>query len=371
MQCFWRPNILLFTKRSLMVRSHASKQRTTAMAVKKTTKARGRVHRRVTVRDVAKHAEVSVTTVSYVLNKRGSIGEETRQRVLKAAKKLGYQQNRAAQSMKTGRSNILGLVFPNIVNPFFASLAQSVLLEAQRKGYQVFLVDTEGSYDNEKRAVQGLIQQGVDGIVVFPVDDSDSFLEGGLDVPVVVLDRDVSNVDLVQAEYYAGGQMIAEYLQGLGHKKFGMLDGPQVVASARARSKGFVDGLGKGAKLVWRLEQAYEMDLTEEALDKLDASVTAIVCGNDLIAIATILALRSRGIAVPEDVSVVGFDDILFASKISPTLTTIRMPADAMGIEAVNLLKRRLDGDTAVKARNRVVLNVELVERGSTAPPPG
>lgn len=340
------------------------------MSPTRMSKPRGPV-KRVTVRDVAERAKVSVTTVSYVLNNRGSIGEETRQRVLKAAKKLGYQQNRAAQAMKTGRSNILGLVFPNIVNPFFASLAQSVLLEAQRKGYQVFLVDTEGSYDNEKRAVQNLMQQGVDGIVVFPVDDSDDFLSGAADVPVVVLDRNVQGVDLVQAEYYAGGQLIADYLQKLGHERFGMLDGPQIVASARARSKGFIDGLKKGTQLAWRLEQPYEMSLTQEALDKLDPSITAIVCGNDLIAIATILALRSRGIAVPEQVSVVGFDDILFAGKISPTLTTIRMPAAEMGIEAVNLLKRRLDDPNMSSARNRILLNVELVERASTGPATG
>ena len=340
------------------------------MASKKPTKRRRSVRRRATVRDVAEHANVSVTTVSYTLNNRGSIGEETRQRVLKAAKKLGYQQNRAARAMKTGRSNILGLVFPNIVNPFFASLAQSVLLEAQRQGYQVFLVDTEGSYDSEKRAVQNLMQQGVDGIVVFPVDDSDDFLSGAAEVPIVVLDRNVANVDLVQAEYYAGGRMIADYLQELGHRRFGMLDGPQIVASARTRSKGFVDSLKKGAKLAWRLEQPYEMSLTQKALDRLDTSVSAIVCGNDLIAIATILALRSRGIAVPESVSVVGFDDILFASKVSPTLTTIRMPANEMGIEAVNLLKRRLDDPGMSTARNRVLLDVELIERASTAPPP-
>ena len=158
-----------------------------------------RKNRRITVHDVANEAGVSIATVSYTLNDSGSISDEIRKKVRKAAKKLGYSRNRAARAMKIGRSDIIGLVIPNIENPFFATLAQSVLLECQRQNYQVFLVDTEGSHETEAKAIQGLVQQGVDGVIVFPIDDS-NFSDGlSADVPVVVLDRDSADRDLVQA----------------------------------------------------------------------------------------------------------------------------------------------------------------------------
>ena len=200
---------------------------------------------RVTVHDVAKAAGVSIATVSYVLNDSGSISDEVRKKVRKIANKLGYRQNRAARAMKMGRSDIIGLVIPNIENPFFSTLAQSILLEAQRHNFQVFLIDTEGSHKTEQKAIQGLVQQGVDGIIVFPIDDSDPVDGKVLGVPVVVLDRESRDNDLVQAEYAEGGRILAEHLLGLGHTRFGILEGPQVASSARQRSDGFTNAVAK------------------------------------------------------------------------------------------------------------------------------
>ncbi len=324
---------------------------------------------RVTLHDVAHDAGVSIATVSYVLNKRGSVSEEVRKKVRRSAKNLGYQQNRAARAMKMGRSSIIGLVIPNIENPFFATLAQSVLLESQRRNYQVFLVDTEGSHESEEKAMQGLVAQGVDGIIVFPIDDSALKSAKSDQLPVVVLDRDTPNLDLVQAEYYAGGRKLAEHLQALGHKRFGMLEGPQVVTSARDRSRGFLDGLSKTSKIVWQQEHPFSMELSKsaEALLKKN-NVSAIFCGNDLIALAAIAYLKNNDIRVPQDVSVTGFDDIQFARMMSPTLTTVHMPVAKMGVEAVNVLIRRLEETEAERTRSRIVLDVELIVRESTAP---
>lgn len=323
---------------------------------------------RTTVHDVANAAGVSIATVSYVLNNRGSVSDDVRKKVRKAATKLGYQRNRAARAMKMGRSSIIGLVIPNIENPFFATLAQAVLQECQRKDYQVFLVDTEGSHESETKAIEGLVSQGVDGIIVFPIDDSVLRSVSKAELPVVVLDRDTPELDLVQAEYREGGRLLAEHLQLLGHKRFGLLDGPQFVTSARERSEGFVDALGKGTKVVWREDHPFEMTLTESAKKLLSKdNVTAIFCGNDLIALAAIAFLRSIGISTPADVSVVGFDDIRFAEMMSPALTTVRMPVANMGVEAVNLLVRRLQQAEPSTSRNRIVLDVEMVVRESTA----
>ena len=326
--------------------------------------------KRVTLHDVAAAADVSIATVSYVLNNQGSVSEDVRKTVRRTAKKLGYQQNRAARAMKMGRSNIIGLVIPNIENPFFATVAQSVLAESQKRGYQVFLVDTEGSHESEAKAVQGLAAQGVDGVIVFPVDDSELTTSNRTLVPVVVLDRDTPDLDLVQAEYYEGGRLLAEHLVSLGHKRFAILEGPRVVSSVRSRTQGFAESLNNDSRIVWQIEHPFVMQLTEDARQRLqEPGFSALVCGNDLIAMAAIAYFRDSEIAVPNEVSVVGFDDIPFASVVTPSLTTIQMPIANMGKEAVNLLIRRLQEKEERRGRSRVVLDVELVIRESTAPP--
>ena len=323
--------------------------------------------KRVTLHDVADAAGVSIATVSYVLNGQGSVSEEVRREVKRAAKKLGYRQNRAARAMKMGRSNILGLVIPNIENPFFATLAQAVLKESQTREYQVFFVDTEGSHKSEKKAMQGLIAQGVDGIIVFPIDDSQLRISGNTEVPVVVLDRDTPDLDLVQAEYYEGGRLLAAHLQDLGHRRIGLLEGPRVVTSARDRTRGLIENLGAEQSIVWREEHPFALELSDAARKMLDRDdMTAVVCGNDLIAIAAISYLQSQGRSVPGELSVTGFDDISFAPMVSPPLTTVRMPIAGMGKEAVNLLIRRVQSDEPEATRSRLVLDVDLIVRGST-----
>ena len=326
---------------------------------------------RVTVREVASDAGVSIATVSYVLNDRGSVSEEVRRKVRRTAARLGYRQNRAARAMKIGRTDILGLIIPNIENPFFATLVQSVLQEAQQQGRQVFLMDTEGSHERQEKALRGLISQGVDGIIIFPVDDHELEPGADLDLPLVVLDREHPNHDLVQAEFRFGGKLIAEHLMALGHRRFGLLDAPQVVASGRERSQGFIDSLTDDCTVAWREEQEFAIQLNEAARQRLgESNVTAVVCGNDQIAMAAIAYLRSRGLGIPGDISVTGFDDISFASLVSPALTTVRMPTAGMGSEAVNLLIRRLEGQGMERTRSRMVLGVELRERESTGPVP-
>jgi len=332
-------------------------------------KSTNRKSTRATLHDVAAEAGVSIATVSYVLNNSGSISTDMRKKVRKAAAKLGYRQNRAARAMKTGHSDIIGLVIPNIENPFFATLAQAVLLECRRHELQVFLVDTEGSHDTELKAMQGLVQQGVDGIIVFPIDDTAIGTGIGDDVPVVVLDRDSPDRDLVQAEYAEGGRLLADHLIGLGHKRFGILEGPQVATSAKERSVGFAKAIGRKGKIVWREEHPFSMTLTDIAEKRLkQRDATAVVCGNDLIAMAVIQYFDEISVDVPGDVSVVGFDDIEFSKVVSPPLTTIHLPTAQMGIEAVNLLTRRLQAEGAPDSRSRVVLDVELKVRGSSGP---
>ena len=326
---------------------------------------------RVTLHDVAKAAGVSVTTVSYTLNNRGSIGEEVRHKVLKVAQELGYAQNRAARAMKVGKSEILGLVTPNLENPFFANVAQSVLRSASAHGYQVFLNSTEGVHNSELQAIQGLISLGVDGIVVFPVDESLEQSESQFDIPLVVLDRNFQDQDVIQAEYWRGGALLAEHLLGLGHTHFGLLDGPQDVFSSRERCRGFLDTVSNQGAIEWRIAHPYTMSLNDQAKEVLDRrEVTAVVCGNDMIALGTEFYLQAIGARIPEDVSVTGFDDINLAKMMTPPLTTIKMPVDEMASEAIKLLLRRIEEDSRPSSRSRIILDVELVQRNSTGPAP-
>lgn len=321
---------------------------------------------KVTMQDVARLAKVSVATVSNVFNGRGSVGEQVKERVLQVASDINYVQNRAARTMKVGRSEILGLIVPNIENPYFANLTQEIMKETQKRGYQVFFVGTEGSHDNEEAAIRSLVKQGVDGIILFPVDEDLEIELGSFNIPIVVLDRYVENAESVQAEYTQGGQLLAQHLLQLGHRKFGMLEGPRCVSASRERSQGFENAIAGIGEIIWSEEHPYTLKLTEQAITQLSKqNVSAIICGNDMIAIGTIFHLQSKGIKVPDDVSVCGFDDINLASLVSPSLTTIRIRNDLMAYEAVSLLLRRIE-ESASDRRNRVLIGVDLVSRQST-----
>jgi len=326
-----------------------------------------------TIRDIADKAGVSIATVSYVVNGNGSVSAEIRKKVKQIAEDLGYQQNRAARAMKLGRSEVLGLVIPNLENPFFASLSQAVLLAAESHHYQVFFVGTEGSHETQKTALHRLAQQGVDGVILFPVDESEAIGSYSLGIPLVVLDRELEALDLVQAEYYKGGRLIAEHLLQLGHVRFGLLEGPRNVSNSRDRSLGFVEAIQPHGQLVWRETHPYTLALTHTAKSLLvqvkQMGVTAIVCGNDLIAMGVMQYLQIEKIRVPDDVSVVGFDDISFAHMMTPSLTTIKMPVIGMATAAVDLLAHRINEGWQQLEHQRIILDVKLIVRNSSAPP--
>lgn len=326
--------------------------------------------KKVTIREIANEAKVSITTVSYVLNNRGSIGEEVRKRVFDTAKKLGYSQNRAARAMKTGKSQIIGLVVPNMENPFFARLSKAVFNAAQDQGYLVFLAGTEGHVKQQDKAIKQMAQQGVDGMIVFPVNESVGLKSEKIGCPVVSLDRNIPQIDLIQAQYYEGGRMLAEHLLELGHKKVGLVNGPTDVSSSRNRIQGFIETMGKKARVAWETENPYTHELTEKTRNLIKSrKVTAIVCGNDQIAIGALSYCQHLSLKVPGDVSIVGFDDIEFARMIRPKLTTVGMPTAEMGTEAVRRIVELIEAPPENSKRIEVSLPVELIVRESTAPP--
>ena len=322
--------------------------------------------KRVTLKDVAKAAKVSLASASYAVNNTGSLGDERRQHVLKVAKKLGYRQNLAARATRTGKTGAIGFLVPDMANPFFPSLAQAIFQRARQNGYSVFLADTEGDPEQESESFRALVDRGVDGIVWFPINDESNVGAISDEIATVVIDRTLTGLECIQADYAQGGRDAIKYLQGLGHKKIGVVTGPMDVQSMRDRCNAAVAEIEKSGKLAFLANNAFSTDLDPDTTKAIaDKSATAIFAGADLIAIGMIAHARKVGIRVPEELSIVGFDDIPWASLSNPTLTTIEMPVDVMAVEAVDALVRKIEGNA--EGSKRVIFETSLVERESAA----
>jgi LacI family transcriptional regulator len=321
---------------------------------------------RPTLQDVARKAGVSAATVSYVLNDTGSVGADVQKLVRDAAKSIRYRVNRAARATRTGQTHSIGLILPDLNNPFFPEMAHVVQAAARHAGYAVFLVDSEGDTEIERTGAEDLIGRGVEGIVWFPASERDTLAEFRDDVPIVVVDRPLPDYDTVSSDYDAGGVALAEHVIASGHKRIGMVVGPQSLSSAEQRRGGFVRTVGKSGTIVWEVENDFSIKLSDETRHQLDDdSVTVIVCGNDLIAIGVMRALHEMGRRVPGDVSVAGFDDIPWAGYSIPGLATVRQPFGALGKQAADLLIRRISGDDSPLMSLK--LGMRLVPRGSLA----
>lgn len=322
--------------------------------------------KRATLKDVAKAAGVSLASASYAVNRTGSLGDDTRTHILKIAEELGYRQNLAAKAARTGKTGAIGLVVPDMTNPFFPSLAQSVVQRARQNGYSVFVTDTEGDQAQESAVIRQLIDRGVDGIVWFPVNDQNSIGKIATDIPIIVLDRTVGGFECIQADYGEGGRLACDHLLELKHRRIGIIAGPLDVRSMRDRCEAARETVARSGEVAFFVENAFSTELSKTVADAISSRVaTAVFCGSDLIAIGVMRQARQSGIKIPEELSVVGFDDIPWAEYCTPGLTTVEMPVDEMATEAVDAVIRKIEGES--DANRRVVFGVSLVTRGSTA----
>jgi LacI family transcriptional regulator len=320
--------------------------------------------KRPTLKELAKEAGVSVASASYALNGNGSVGAQTRQHILEVAKRIGYRQNSAARTLKSGRSGAVGLVLPDLTNPFFPSFAQAVIQTARDQGYSVFLVDTEGSESVERDSLQMLADRGVDGVIWFPIRDEDTSAGALADVPTVVVDRYLEGFDSVLADYAGGGRLAAEHLLAAGHRRIGVITGPEDIQSMRERCDAAVQAIEKQGVLAFKAVNAFSIDLEPSVVEAIDTGgATAVFAGADVIAIGVIRHLAAKARPAPQSLSIIGFDDIPWSELNSPALTTVEMPLHAMAIEAVQTLVQRIEqGDGAPRT---VVLNTNLVVRDS------
>ncbi len=318
---------------------------------------------RVTIKDVAELAGVSTATVSYVLNDSGSVSEATADRVRQCVDQLGYRANSLAVAHRTGRSRTIGLALPDLSNPFCPEVAKGVHHAARAAGFAVVLLDAFAQSELEQEGIERFADRMPEGLVWIPVGEG-SWTPADIGVPVVSIDAETDEFDLVRADVHTGGRLQGELIVANGHRCVGVVSGPDWSGTARTRRDGLVGALEGHVAIEWEYALPYSAEVDHELVDRmLDSDVTCIVTANDIQAIGILKALHRGGRRVPEDVSVIGFDDVPLAELMSPALTSVRLPIEEMGRSAVDLLLSRID-EPELETRE-VVLPVDLVERES------
>jgi len=334
---------------------------------------------RITSRDIAREAGVSQPTVSRALRGDPRVADATAALVQATARRLGYVPDPAGRSLSTRRTRTAAIVVADITNPFYPELVEALHEELGRAGYRAVLLNerTDARHD---AGVAALLRGGaVDGAIVATatLDEATRGLLADEPAPIVLLNRTVDGVqrDVVVSDNRGGGALAAELLAGLGHERIGVISGPAATSTARDRDAGFAEALReRGIALDSELRRVgeyahrsgYQWCLELLALPR---PPTAIFCGNDVIALGALDAARRRGVAVPERLSIVGFDDISLAGWESFRLTTVRQQLAAMAHEAARTLVWRIDAADDEPPR-RSVFPTELIQRATTAPPP-
>lgn len=331
----------------------------------------------VTMEYIARMANVSKATVSRVVNdKDEGVSEETRARIKKLIEEYGYTPNMVARGMATSRSRTIGLVIPDITNPYFTEMVQSVDLHLQSKGYTVMLCSTNSNPASERKSIQTLLAKRVDGIILTTVQQERQ--PGGetpvkLDVPCVLIDRKSNMIDydvgiFVDNEYafYRATSLLIEH----GDRRIAFLKGPDEVSSSKERFRGYQSALKQyGIPLDETLLVPGNFDLESGyngvmALHRSGTPFAGIVSSNDMMALGALQALRELGISVPGQVEVIGCDNIIFCDISSPSLSTIRRPFGEIGRKAAEVMLDLIAGNK-VKKQN-IQFDADLILRDST-----
>lgn len=330
-----------------------------------------------TIREVAERAGVSFTTVSHVINNTRYVSEESRAKVLAAMEELNYRPNAVARSLKSGKTNTLGMILPDSSNPFFAEVGHFIEEAAFQLGYRVILCNTESDPRKEQMYVEVLSQKQVDGIIFYATGDKPASINVLLQskLPFVMVDRDLVNipVDAVLTDNCEGGRLATRHLLQLGHQRIACLIGPSDENPSAERVVGYraalLDaGIVPQEDLVLRGDFHSETgrNLTLQLLNR-ETPPTAIFACNDMMAFGALRAAYQVGLRVPENLSIIGFDGIELGSYSNPPLTTVAQPKDLMGKQAVKMITERLADPYSPP--KRIVLPSKLILRESTGPP--
>jgi LacI family transcriptional regulator len=328
-----------------------------------------------TLHEVGVRAGVSAMTVSRVVNGRGGVDSETRRRVEEAIQALDYVPNRIARGLLSQKTQTIGLIVPDVVNPFFAPVVRGAESAARKAGYRVLLCNSEGDLRLEREYIEDLVAHRVEGLMLAPASDRSrsnilSLLRGGF--PLVLIDRALpdADCDLIVSDNANGARRLIEHLIGIGHKEIAHVTDAEDTSTGRERLRGYRDALDAAgipfqAELVVRttVDRIGGYRAAQEILAR-DRLPTAIFAVNNMTAVGTMEALRERGLSVPKDMGLVCFDDVEHLAILSPILTVVDQPAETFGSLGAQLLLERVTGKAGSRSR-RIILQTDLIVRES------
>jgi LacI family transcriptional regulator len=329
----------------------------------------------VTLREVGLRAGVSAMTVSRVINGRSGVDAETQRRVEEAIAALDYVPNRIARGLISQKTETLGLIVPDVANPFFASVVRGAETAARRAGYRLLLCNSEGDLRLEREYIEDLVSHRVEGLLLAPASDRSRtvilpLLRG--DFPVVLIDRSLPDIDcdLVVSDSASGARRMVEHLIAIGHRQIAHITDAEDTSTGRERLRGYCEalaaaGIARREELILRttVDQLGGYRATQQIL-ALDPLPTALFAVNNMTAVGAMQALREKGLSVPRDIALVCFDDVEHLAVLSPFLTVVDQPAETFGSLGAQLLLERISGKAGPRTR-RIVLQTDLIVRES------
>lgn len=325
---------------------------------------------------VARRAKVSTATVSRVLNNSSVVKNTTRARVLKAIEELRYHPNLHARNLAGGKSSTLGVIVSNMENPFFFDIYKTIESNAHARGYEIFVANTDYNSQQLVTSIRMMIGRRVAGLAAIVSEMDPALIEelNSSRIPVVFYDVGAprQNITNIRANYRRGIEKVVNYLHSLGHRRLGFVGHHATLGPINERRKAVLDAVARIPSL--EVRTAADADTLEggrqatRALMASGAQPTAIICVNDIMAVGALRELRERGIRVPQDISVTGFDNVKLSEFCYPALTTVHIPRDQIGNIICDCLMPR-EGQP-VPAEHEIVIDPEFVLRDSTGPPP-
>jgi len=334
----------------------------------------------ITIKDIAKTAGVSYASVSRALNNQMSEGNPAKEYIQKIAKEMGYEKNTLASGLVTRKTNTIGFVLPDLSNPFFTNILSSINRIADMNGYLLLICNTGWDREKEKKELKALSEKRVDGILLYPSVDiyDDQFYNS--DIPMVIFGKTISKrasgTSFVEVDNVQGGKLAVNHMIQCGYKHLAFLGGPGYSSSNAARLESFCEvQKAAGIEICTDLisEESYTINSGYERTKKLmklpkSHRPDGLVCADDLIALGAMQAISEAGFGIPDDVGIVGFDDVAYASLPQIQLTTVKIPCSEMGEAGMQLLMLSMDSmqKKSSKTGRIITLNTKLIVRQTT-----
>ena len=349
----------------------------------RTTEVEGKTSERMDIRTIARAANVSIATVSRTINRVATVNPKIAKRVWEVIEELDYFPNTQARALVSGRSRILGLIVSEITNPFFPELIQGFEDIAVENGYEILVSSTNHDPKRMSHCIRRMLERKVDGVAVMTFGIEEPLLDqlAKRKVPLVFIDVGPKRpgISLLKVDYHHGIRQAVQHLASLGHRNIGFISGPATLHSAQSRRSAFFNSLNEcdiTPNPDWIIEGDHTMEGGIAAMERLLAAnekkmPTAVLCSNDMTAIGVLHKLYRAGLRVPDDLSVIGFDDIHFTEVTIPPLTTIQMSRFEIARAAVTALRAHVENPTDSTPKRDYNIQTELIVRESTGVPRG